>query len=218
MAGLADFQFTMGPYSMVALGVNSVISAFGAAGVTRRNNAIAQSQANIARLNAQTMELQAQAVLNAANSQIQQETMRAGQTKARQKAALAANGVAIGEGSAAEQTASTDIIKTINTNKLKANATAQAWGYRQKASNYMGQAYMAEAKKKSSSSAFGETLLQGMGRLGFAYLASAEPIAKKTESNASASATTVDAISGATPANRWGIKPISDDYLYKLSF
>ena len=102
-------QFGYG--SLIAQGISNTIQAFGSFGITRHQNAIAQSQANIARLNAQMMEWQAQSRLHANTKDQVRLTMQAGQTKASQRAALAANGIAVGEGSAAELQASTDIIK-----------------------------------------------------------------------------------------------------------
>ena len=89
-----DFSFNTA--SMIGTGISAGISAVGSIFTTRYNNAIAKAQANIAKENAKTMELQAQYTLFAAETKVQHETMQAGQVKARQKAALAANGVAIG--------------------------------------------------------------------------------------------------------------------------
>ena len=46
-------QFGYG--SLIAQGISNTIQAFGSFGINRHQNAIAQSQANIARLNAQMM-------------------------------------------------------------------------------------------------------------------------------------------------------------------
>lgn len=136
-----------GQFGMMALA--NGISALGSFGITSAKNSIAQSQANIARINAQTMMRQYEATLRASEKDIQKITMKAGQTKGSQRAALAANGIAIGEGSAAEQVASTDIVKEIDVNQTKSNAVREAWGYRMKAAEYEGQALMAEASKQS---------------------------------------------------------------------
>ena len=57
------------------------------------------------------MEQQAQAVFRSAEKDIVRKTMGAGQVKSKQRAAMAANGIAIGVGSAAEIQASTDLVK-----------------------------------------------------------------------------------------------------------
>ena len=155
--------------SMIGTGISAGISAVGSIFTTRYNNAIAKAQANIAKENAKTMELQAQYTLFAAETKVQHETMQAGQVKARQKAALAANGVAIGSGSAAQITASTDIIKTINKNRIETDAHAAAWGYRQRATDFKNQALMFNAKKQSVGLNFMSTALNGLSQVGMTY-------------------------------------------------
>ena len=162
----ADYGYA----SLISQGIATTIQAFGSIGVTKHNNAIAQSQANISRLNAQMMERQAQASLRSAEKSIVSKTMQAGQVKASQRAALAANGIAVGVGSAAELQASTDIIKEIDKNQIKANATAEAWGYRQKAVGYEGEALMHLASKQNASLNFGSTLLAGATQIGLNYM------------------------------------------------
>ena len=161
-------QFGYG--SLIAQGVSNTIQAFGSFGITRHQNAIVQSQANIARLNAQMMEWQAQSRLHANTKDQVRLTMQAGQTKASQRAALAANGIAVGEGSAAELQASTDIIKEIDSNQLTANARREAWGMRMQAAQYEGQALMAEAQKKNKWLTFGTTLLSGASQVANSYM------------------------------------------------
>lgn len=161
-------QFGYG--SLMAQGISNTIQAFGSFGITRHQNAIAQSQANIARLNAQMMEWQAQSRLRSNEKDQVRLTMQAGQTKASQRAALAANGIAVGEGSAAELQASTDIIKEIDSNQLTANARREAWGMRMQAAQYEGQALMAEAQKKNKWDVFGATLLQGASQVANSYM------------------------------------------------
>ena len=143
MALTSGQQFAYG--SLYAQGAATLVNAFGSFGITRHNNAIAQSQANIARLNAQMMEWQAQGRLRSNEKDQVRLTMQAGQVKGSQRAALAANGIAVGEGSAAELQATTDIIKEIDSNQLTENAHRDAWGMRMQGANYEGQALMAEA-------------------------------------------------------------------------
>ena len=162
----ADYGYA----SLISQGIANTISAFGSIGVTKHNNAIAQSQANIARLNAQIMERQAQGTLRAAEKAIVSKTMQAGQFKSSQRARLAANGISVGVGSAAEMQASTDIIKEIDTNQIKSNAVADAWGSRMKATQFQGEALMKEASKKSVGLTFGSTLLAGASQVANNYM------------------------------------------------
>jgi len=80
--------------------------------------------------NASIAELGAQSTLEAGQRQIAAQTLKAGQLKGAQRAALAANGVDLGEGSAAEVQVSSDMLKEIDTETLRVNATRTAWGYR----------------------------------------------------------------------------------------
>lgn len=80
--------------------------------------------------NSNIAELGAQSALAAGQNQIAARTMQAGQVKSSQRAAMAANGVDLGEGSAAEVQKTTDIIKDIDSHTLQANALGAAWGYR----------------------------------------------------------------------------------------
>ena len=198
---MAGSSFSFGTLGLISTGVSTLFNAFGAKSVTKYNNAIAQAQADIAKINADTMNLHYQQRLFAAEGEYQRETMQAAQVKARQKVALAANGVAIGVGSAAEQLASTDIVKKINLNRLESNAKSEAWGYRAKETDYRNQALMSLAKKQSASRAFTDSLLIGAGNMGMAFaygklmdMAKASESAEKAEEPIH-----IDAISGADP-------------------
>lgn len=80
--------------------------------------------------NATIAELGAQSTLEAGQAQVASHTLRAGQLKGTQRAAMAANGIDLGEGSAAEVLATGDIMKDIDVNTIQANAARTAWGYR----------------------------------------------------------------------------------------
>lgn len=195
---MAGSSFSFGTLGLISTGVSTLFNAFGAKSVTRYNNAIAQAQADIAKINADTMNLHYQQRLFAAEGEYQRETMQAAQVKARQKVALAANGVAIGVGSAAEQLASTDIVKKINLNRLESNAKSEAWGYRAKETDYRNQALMSLAKKQSASRAFTDSLLIGAGNMGMAFAyGKLMDMAKASES--AEKPIHIDAISGADP-------------------
>lgn len=157
--------------SLWGMGLSSIVNAFGSSSISKHNNAIAQAQANIARINAQMMEFQAQQRLKANTKEQLQLTMKAGKVKSSQRAALAANGIAVGEGSAAELQASTDIVKEIDSNQLRENAYRDAWGLRLQGVNYEGQALSYEATKTSPGLSFGTTLLQGASQVATNYAA-----------------------------------------------
>lgn len=156
-AGAGNF----GAWGLLFQGVYNTVEALGSFSVTKHQNATAKAQANIARINAQMMEENYQATMRAGEKSIVTRTMQAGQVKSSQRAALAANGVAIGVGSAAEMQASTDLIKEMDVHQIESNTLSQAWGYRRQASNYMGQSYMVEAAVQNKWAVFGKTLMNG---------------------------------------------------------
>lgn len=96
--------------------------------------------AAMAEINARIAELGAESALMQGQSESARLTMRAGQVKSQQKVALAANGVDLGQGNAAEIQASTDLMKEIDTDMIKANALRTAWGYRTESMNLRNKA------------------------------------------------------------------------------
>lgn len=163
-----DGSFATGSLWGQAAGV--VVGAIGAASTQRHTNRALRSQANIARLNAQMMMDDYYATLRAGEKEVQKVTMAAGRTKSAQKAALAANGIQLGVGSAAEQVATTDLLKELEVNQISSNYLSQAWGYRRQAVNFEGQALSAEAGMMSSGSAAAHTLLSGASQVAGNYL------------------------------------------------
>lgn len=107
-----------------------------------------ESQARMAEVNARIAEMGAQSALNQGHKQAASLTLRAGQMKSTQRAAMAANGIDLGEGSAAEVQASTDTMKDIDQNQILANAVQSAWGYRMQKVGYQNDALMARANAK----------------------------------------------------------------------
>lgn len=103
------------------------------------------TQANIADINARISEMGAQSSLEQGKQQKASLTLQTKQLKGRQRATMAANGVDLGTGSAAEIQASTDLMKEIDVGTIKTNAVRTAWGHRTQAVNYQNQARMARS-------------------------------------------------------------------------
>jgi hypothetical protein len=112
-------------------------------------------QAAIADTNARIAELGAQSALMQGEKQVASITLKAGQLKSSQRAAMAANGIDLGEGSAAEIQASTDIMKEVDSNTITANAVSNAWGYKTQATNYKNEALMKRTGADSVSASAG---------------------------------------------------------------
>lgn len=142
--------------------VNSTIGTYYSA---KSQASALEHQAAMAEINARISETGAQSALLAGQKQVGQLTLKVGKLRSAQKTALAANGVVLGEGNAAELIASTDILKEIDANQIMANAVQQAWGYRTQAVNFTNQA-LTQAATASSISPMGMaagSLLGGAG-------------------------------------------------------
>lgn len=135
--------FTAGQLATASLigqiggGVSSAVGGYYGASVQKMN---LQGQAAMAESNARIAELGAQSALQQGNYEASRLGLQAGKLKSRQKATLAANGVDIGTGSAAELQASTDVLADMDKNTLLANAVRNAWGQRLQGMNYQNQA------------------------------------------------------------------------------
>jgi len=119
-------------------------------------------QADIADVNSRIAELGAQSVLRQGQREVGRVTMQAGQLKSRQRASMAANGVDLNEGSAAELQDSTDIMKEIDAATVEANSIRSAWGYRTQGTSYQNQALGARTTS-SAISPFGNAATSLIG-------------------------------------------------------
>lgn len=137
----------MSMYANLSLGlqaagaVSGAIGGFYGAKVTKNQLAF---EASMARINARISELGARSAFERGQKEVASLTMQAGQLKSRQRAAMASNGIDLGEGNAAEVQASTELMKELDKQTLEANAVRSAWGYRVEASNMQSAAMMKE--------------------------------------------------------------------------
>lgn len=127
---------------MGAGAVNSAIGAYYGAASQKRALGL---QAGLDDANARVAEIGAQQELIRGQSQLDQANLRAGAIKGSQRAALAANGVVLTEGSAPEILTSTDVMKTVDDNTITMNALRAAWGYRTQETNDQNDALMKRA-------------------------------------------------------------------------
>ena len=126
-----------------------------------------KAQAIMADTNARIAEMGAQSALMQGEQEVGNLTLKAGQLKSTQRASLAANGVDLGVGNAAEIIASTDIMKEVDKNTTMANAIRNAWGYRMQGTNFTNEALTARNTASAISpgmSAF-SSLMSGAGNV-----------------------------------------------------
>jgi len=127
---------------------NSAIGSYYGAATQK---ATLKGQAEVADVNARIAELGAQSALNQGQQEVGRMTMQAGKVKSAQRAAMAANGIDLGEGNAAEVQATTDTIKEIDANTITANAVRSAFGYRTQAVNFQNEALTKRATSSTVS-------------------------------------------------------------------
>ena len=133
----------IGLLTSVLGGVNSAIGSYYAAQSTQYQERSQASsfafQSNMASINASREEMTAESIEEAGKSQIANYTMQAGQAKAGATASMAARGIVLGVGSAADVSASMDIEKDLNVLAINQNTTRQAWGAREQETNYQNE-------------------------------------------------------------------------------
>lgn len=160
-----DGGFSLGQASVGMQGIGGILSMIGAFGSSYGQRQNLRAQADIADINATTAERSAQSALFAGQREEQRSSLATANLKGTQKAALAASGVDLGEGSAAQILTSTDVMGEVDKNTIAANAVRSAWGYRTQATNYQNEA----ATKRSGADAIspfmaaGTSLLNGAG-------------------------------------------------------
>ena len=156
---------------MASLGMQAAGAAMGTVGSyysAQNTKSNLQMQANLADTNAQIAELGAQSALAQGAKEEQRSRLQTTALKKSQRVAMAANGVDLGQGSAAEILTSTDLMGDIDANTIKANAVRNAWGYRTQATNYQNQALTNRASASSISPMGGavSSLLGSAGAVG----------------------------------------------------
>lgn len=137
----------IGGAMQIASAFTAIIGAVGQAmigriGLKAQADAL-QHQGYMASVNARRAEQDAQAVMQAAQTQFARLSAEAGQFKAKQQTGAAARGVVVGQGSSGDALASTDTVKSIDRMTINKNAVRQAGAIRMGAANQRGASLMA---------------------------------------------------------------------------
>jgi hypothetical protein len=142
----AKLMSNVGMFTAIMGGINSAIGSFYAAKTAQyqmKSTALNyQFQSDMAAINARSAENDAQTILEAGKSEVQQYTLRAGQEKAAQTASTAGRGVVVGVGSARDVSASQDLVKNIDVMTINSNAVRAAYAQRVRATNYQNQSLL----------------------------------------------------------------------------
>lgn len=132
-----------GTAANVALGAQGFSAAAGAVGSyysAQSNKASLELQSDLAEINARTAESAAQSALFQGQRREQASRLQTANLKGAQRTAMAANGIDLGEGTAARVLTSTDVLGEIDANTIAADAVRTAWGYRTQGTNYRNEA------------------------------------------------------------------------------
>lgn len=148
---------TLSTMGLITQGIGAVTSAVGTyyAAQSQQYQAKSQAsnyqfQADMARMNASSDERNAETILEAGKSQIANYTMQAGQEKSDATASMAARGIALGVGSAADVSASMDVVKDINVLNINSNTVRAAANERMQGANELGEADLYGASAKNA--------------------------------------------------------------------
>ena len=125
--------------AVTAAAGSAAIGGLSAANAASASQASANYNAQVAANNAVIAGQQRSVALQQGDAQAQQSELHQSQMLGEQKAALAANGVALDSGSAVDQLATTKFLGAQDVNTIQSNAARQAWGYEVQGANYTAQ-------------------------------------------------------------------------------
>lgn len=157
-----------GTLASVGMGLQvagTVNSLFGASNQAKATQNAYNYQAAVNRNNAQIADWQARDAVTRGQKAEQAQRLRTAQLKGSQRAAMAARGVALDEGSPLNILNDTDYMGELDALTIRDNAEREAWGHRMQAGNYTSDASMLSnrADAESPSSATFGSLLTGAG-------------------------------------------------------
>jgi hypothetical protein len=131
-----------------AAGINAVVgmlmSMYGAYSSIQSTKRSLEFQSEMAKINARMAEQTAQSILFAGGRAAGQVSLKAGKVKGAQRASQGARGIVAGEGSAAEEIATTELMKETDMLTINANATREAWAARTQSVNARNEALLKE--------------------------------------------------------------------------
>lgn len=149
------------------IGAGIGMQAVGAYNNSRATKTALNAQAEVSRNNAQVGEWQAEDALKRGDKAASRVRAQAKQLKGTQRAALAANGVDLSEGSALQILSDTDYFADIDANTTLDNAAREAWAIRAQAAGYTAEASLLSSRAAAESPlmAGATSLLGSAGRV-----------------------------------------------------
>lgn len=158
---------TLGQLSTGMQVAGVVTGAFGAYNTSKATKTAYETQAAVARNNAQYAEWQARDAIRRGQEAEGAHRLKVAQLKGSQRARLAANGVVLDEGSALNILADTDFMGENDALTIRDNASREAWALRRQAAGFEADAGLLSTRAKDESPLFaaGSTLLTGAGQV-----------------------------------------------------
>lgn len=150
-----DFQTSMGISSAILSGIGSYYSAKQSRKAAQFSMDMAEIDMRMAEMNARFQERQARDILQSSQIAQGQIGLKAGKVKAAQKVSQASRGIQMGVGSAAEEIATTDLMKTTDMLQIDVDSVRKAWAARMGAVDSIG----AGVKAKSAAALQGATAM-----------------------------------------------------------
>lgn len=164
-----SFMRTAAP---VMQATGAVLGATSAFSNSKAAKGAAETNARIQELNAQMAEWQAEDAIARGDRAAGVSRMKTRQLKGSQRAALAANGVDLGFGSALDILNDTDLFGEVDAETIRDNASREAWAIRQQAAGLKVDAAMfrSRAANESPLMAASTSLLTSAGRVADRWL------------------------------------------------
>lgn len=152
---------------MLFMAAGAGAQAAGASNAAKAQKSSLLYDAQVADNNATIAEWQAQDAIRSGQLEEQGVRMQAAAVKASQRASMAANGIALDEGSAVDVLTSTDYLEERDALTVRDNALKSAWGYRTQGTNFADSARNARAGAKaiSPTAAAATSLLGSAGQV-----------------------------------------------------
>lgn len=136
------------PYMQMA---GAAVSAYSAYQGSQANKIAYGAQAQVNENNAQIARWQAEDALHRGARDASRMRISGNQLKGKQRAALAANGVDLGVGSALEILTDTDYFTEVDIGTIKDNAAREAWAIRNQAQNFTSEASLLRSRANMES-------------------------------------------------------------------
>jgi hypothetical protein len=136
-------------WAIVVVGVGAGISAYGSYSSSKAQKDALGYQEKEAEMNAQLQGKMAEDAIARGNRDAQDHMQKAAMMKSSQKAAIAANGIDVSQGSPASILDDTDYMAKVDVGRIKGNAQREAWGYKVGQRNANSTALMLDAQGDS---------------------------------------------------------------------